>query len=131
MTGDNTDGVDPRFVPIVDMVHRTGAVDFQIRLCEEGDPPVWVAVVTHRVDGDGRPVSDGGRLHLECAAAMDPYHAVYRLAELLVDGGTCAHCGRPTGLHDDIDPMPLSAALCWYAWDPELATFRRHCEGQT
>lgn len=68
----------------------------------------------------------------DCAAAFDPMSAVFRLAELLVDGGTCAHCHRIAGV--DFDPIgasPMDTLVCYSRWDPELATFRRNCEGQT
>jgi hypothetical protein len=54
---------------------------------------------------------------------------VLRLCAQVVDGGRCTHCRRPTGLSEDLDAMPLDRLVCWYQWDPELATFRRGCEG--
>lgn len=109
---------DPRLLAAVDMIGRTGAKEFQIRYSDEEEPVVWFAVATYD-DGKG-----------ETDASLNPVMAVLRLAERLVDGGQCTHCGRPTGLDpDSIDTMPLDQLVCWYQFDPELATFRRGCEG--
>jgi hypothetical protein len=111
---------DPRFIAAVDLIGRTGAKSFAIRYTDDEPPVVWAAVAEY---GDGRA---------EAAGALHPIVAVLRLAELLVDGGQCTHCGRPTGLDvDSIDTMPLDTLVCWYQFDPELATFRRGCEGDT
>ncbi|MCU1679223.1 MAG: hypothetical protein JWM93_3981 [Frankiales bacterium] len=111
---------DPRFVAAVDLIGRTGAVDFQIRYCDEDPPVVWIAVASYR---------NGEQQVQEAAAAMRPVEAVFRLCAQLIDGGTCAHCGRGTGFHEDVDTLPAHELVCWYQWDPELATFRRGCEG--
>jgi hypothetical protein len=108
---------DPRFVAAVDLIGRTGAKQFQIRYSGDEQPVVWAAVVIY---GDGA----------EAAGALHPTVAVLRLAELLVDGGQCTHCRRPTGLDpDSIDRLPFDDVVCWYQFDPELATFRRGCAG--
>jgi hypothetical protein len=106
---------DPRFAPTVELIGRTGAEEFQIRFSEEELPVVWVAAARW---GE----------HWECAGAMDPVRAVFRLADTVIDGGKCTHCARPTGFTPDFDPMPMPEQICWYQWDPELATFRRGCE---
>jgi hypothetical protein len=110
---------DPRLIAAVDLIGRTGAKSFAIRYSDDEQPVVWSAVADY---GDGRA---------EAAGALHPLVAVLRLAELLIDGGTCTHCGRPTGVHTDRVPesMPLDQFVCWYQFDPELSTFRRGCEG--
>jgi hypothetical protein len=109
---------DPRFVPAVDMLGRTGADEFQIRFCDEGRPVIWMAAARW-----------GKRW--EAAAAMDPVLAVFRLCDEVVDGGICTHCKRPTGFAPDLDAMPLDKLVCWYQFDPELTTFRRGCADGT
>lgn len=56
-----------------------------------------------------------------------------RLCEQLIDGGTCAHCYQLTIFDENPSDGPfddlLSMMGCVYAWDPELSTFRRSCEG--
>jgi hypothetical protein len=107
--------VDPRLPAAVELIGRTGSEGFQLRYCDEEKPVVWLALAEY---GD----------HWEVAAAMAPGTAIFRLCEQLVDGGKCTHCGRPTGVTFDFDPMPVPESVCWYQWDPELATFRRGCE---
>jgi hypothetical protein len=109
--------LEQRMLAAVDLIGRTGAGSFQLRYSDDEEPVVWMAVAQH---GE----------HYEAAASTHPVRAVLRLAELLIDGGMCTHCGRPAGLEpDDIDAMPLDALVCWYQYDPELHTFRRGCEG--
>ena len=125
-------GLDPRFIAAVDLVRRTGAQEFQVRYQDDEQPVVWVAVARHRkLDGVPVPADAPGEDHWEAAGAIGPYLAVMRLAETLVDGGTCAHCARPAGVVDDPGPMPLADTVCWYQYDPEMKTFRRSCEGET
>lgn len=107
---------DPRMIPAVEMLRRTGAEEFQIRYCEEEQPVIWMAV--------GRW---GGRW--ETGAGMEPLTAVFRLCDQVIDGGQCMHCKRTTGFVPDLDTPPLDDLVCWYQWDPELVTFRRGCEG--
>lgn len=129
-----TDADDPRLIAAVDLIGRTGAQSFAIRYSDDEQPLVWIALAEHVIGAEGRPVEPGtvGSCNVhEVAAALDPLLAVLRLAEQLVDGGTCTHCQRPTGLELDLETMPLDAFVCWYQYDPELATFRRGCEGET
>ena len=107
---------DPRIGPAVDMLGRTGADEFQVRYCEEERPIVWIAAARWED-------------RWECAAAINPLRAIFRLCDQVIDGGTCQHCHRPTGFAPDLDPMPLEPFVCWYQWDPELRTFRRGCSG--
>jgi len=129
------DSADPRWVPAVDMVRRTGARAFQIRYCEEEEPTVWMALAMHGVVG-GRPVPNGGQETWTVGAGMSPTQALLNLCDNLIDGGQCQHCGRPSGFSPDFDVIQLDEeagieAICWYKFDPELGTFRRRCEGQT
>lgn len=106
---------DDRFVAAVDLLGRTGALEFQIRHSPEDEPPItWTAL---------------GRWDKtwECAASMRPLDAVFRLCDQVMDGGQCTHCHRPTGFEPDIDPMPLSQFVCWYQWDPSTKSFQRGC----
>jgi len=99
------------------MIGRTGSTGFQMRYDDEQDPVVWVAVALYK---KGR---------WECAAGPGPVEATLRLCEHLMDGGRCAHCGRPSGFNPDFDAtMPLEPLVCWYQWDPERKTYRRGCE---
>jgi hypothetical protein len=112
--------LDPRAAAGVKMIGRTGATSIQIRYQDDEQPVVWMAV------GEWT----GGRQ--EVGAGFDPTRAVLRLCEQVIDGGQCAHCHRPTGFEpDQLDTMPFDPLVCWYQWDPELATFRRGCEGDT
>jgi len=105
---------DPRLPAAVAMLGRTGAAEYQTRYCDEQKPTVWIAAARW------------GK-HWEAAAAMDPVTATFRLCDQVIDGGMCKHCNRPTGFSPDLDPLPLGEHVCWYQWDPELATFRRGC----
>jgi ribosomal protein S12 methylthiotransferase accessory factor YcaO len=114
-----------RYVALVDMVRRCGARTYRIEhTVEENGPVIWVAVAETR--WEKRPVVFG--------AGLDPVRATYALAAELVDGGTCAHCARISGieaLDADVDTEPFSGPvpICWYRFDPELRTYRRECEG--
>lgn len=110
--------LDPMFLAGVEMIRRSGAIEFQIRHQDDEDPTVWIAIAHIK-----HPEADGW----EAAAALHPTAAVLRLCAELVDGGKCVHCGRPTGFTEDFDGMPSEATICWYAYDPELRTFRRGC----
>jgi hypothetical protein len=99
----------------VDLLGRTGAAEVRIWYCDEEKPPVvWICAG----QWSGR---------WQCAAAMGPLGAVFRLCDEVIDGGACTHCHRPTGFTPDLDAMPMDDLVCWYQWDPELATFRRGC----
>jgi hypothetical protein len=123
-------GLPPQAMAGVDLIRRVGALQFQIRYSDDEQPAIWVAVAGFNLN-HGRPVpaKQKGKLHWESASALDPTIAILRLCESLIDGGTCQHCQRPTGFTPDLDRMPLDELVCWYQFDPELATFRRGCEG--
>jgi hypothetical protein len=113
---------NPRLRAAAELVGRTGAKQLQIRRCEEEQPTVWLAVACY---GEIVGVWQVG-------AGNEPLVAVLDLCNKLLDGGKCTHCHRPTGLSDDFGEwgqMPMEDRFCWYKWDPELATFRRSCEG--
>jgi hypothetical protein len=127
------DSDDPRWVPAVDLVRRTGAREFQIRYCEEEEPVVWLALAMH-LTRDGRPVAEDGKETWSVGSGFTPSAALFALCDSLLDGGTCQHCGRPTGFIPDnerqVDEELGAPFVCWYRWDPELRTFRRKCEGE-
>jgi hypothetical protein len=109
---------DPKFLAAVDLIRRTGAAAFKLRHYSEKDKPkiVWVACVTYP---DGKAEVD---------ASQNALSAVLRLAERLLDGGQCQHCGRPSGLDpDSLDRMPVDEFVCWYQFDPGSAKFIRGC----
>lgn len=126
----NDHTLDPKFIAGVELIQRTGAKDFRVGWSDEDDgpPTVWYAVATYK-----RPAGTPRWTPGEAAAALDPVRAVLRLCEQLIDGGTCAHCHRPTIFDDNPTDTPIDDLLdamgCVYAWDPELKTFRRGCEG--
>jgi hypothetical protein len=100
-----------------------GAKEFRIGYSDEedGEPVVWYATASF-----SRP---GGVYH-DATAAMDPLAAAFRLVELFCDGGTCTHCAKPTGVvMEPGHSMPGQRMVCWFAYDPEMHTFRRGCEG--
>lgn len=109
---------DPRFLAAVDFVPRLGASTFGIRYQDDQEPVIWCAAVEF----------PGGAA--EAAGALTPLLAVTRLLDLLVDGGHCKHCNRPTGITFDWQhTMPLDNLVCWYQYDPETKAIRRGCEG--
>jgi hypothetical protein len=117
-----------RVVAAIDMIGRMGGKFFEIRYCDGHDddplePVVWIA----RARWESK-----GRYIWQATGACDPWRAIFRLLEVTLDGGTCTHCGKPTGV-DESPPSDMLIAtesmICWYRFDPELATFRRSCEG--
>lgn len=110
---------DPRIVAAIMLIERAGAQGFQLRYSDDNEPLVWMAL------GEWAYGWDVG-------AGRTPVDAAMRLLSQTVDGGQCAHCGRPTGVTDDwrVD-MPLADQVCWYVYDPETERFRRSCEGET
>ena len=125
--------LDPKALAGVDLLRRTGAKEFQIRYSDDEQPVVWLAVAGYR--GERRNPITGKSTsaeHFEAAGAMDPTTAIMRLCEQLIDGGLCRHCHRRTIFNADAEPGELLDAVgCVYAWDPELKTFRRNCEGDS
>ena len=107
----------------VDLLGRTGASGVQIRYSDDESPVVWFVVAEYGPDV------------WETAAGRDPVEALIRCASQVVDGGTCRHCNLPAVVETDWEnPLDVFANrigfdLCAYTYDPELATFRRSCEG--
>jgi hypothetical protein len=118
---------DPRLPALVTLIGHTGATQFETRFSEgeaDGEPTVWMSIATfHLADGDT----------FEVAAGANPFESTVRLAEVLIDGGTCRHCQRPSALEPDPEADNLTSFLvngvfCFYEWDPELELYRRSCE---
>lgn len=119
---------------LIDLIGRTGVRDFEIRH-DAGDGPaprmVWMAIVS---------AADGTQG--DCAASFHPVEATRRLAEQIIDGGLCTHCGQLTMIDCDpfggsFDPIAKKMGdvvgmpgICHYRLDPETKRFRRSCEGQ-
>ena len=124
------DAQDPRLVAAVKLVRRTGARTFTLRYSDDEEPTVWMAV-GEWLWRDGGPVAKDGETRYEVAAALTPLVASMRLLDQIVDGGTCAHCGKTTAVSDNWQaPTLLDEHICWYVYDPELQEFRRSCEGE-
>lgn len=105
---------------VADLVGRTGAADFSIEHheVEQGGMTSWLCYVRYQ------------RGAWEVCAAPDPATAAVRLAEALVDGGQCAHCGRPTAVDVNwLNPLPSGADAPWcaYVYDPSTRRFVRGC----
>jgi hypothetical protein len=126
--------IDPRFIAGTALIGRTGAQTFRIGYSDpdDGEPTVWYAVATWRTMTAGPTVHLNGA---EAAGGLSPVRAVMRLCEKIIDGGTCTHCHQMTIFDDNPGDSPFDTLLaemgCVYAWDPELQTFRRGCEGDT
>lgn len=118
---------DPRFLAVVDMVRRTGCAEFQLRYSDDEEPTVWMAVARYRRGADGRPQSTGEINAFDAGAGADPYMAVCRLLDQVVDGGACVHCGRPTGFSPDPDSLPMGDFVCWYQYDPSTEKIVKGC----
>lgn len=125
MTVDRLD--DPRFTGAIDVLRRTGMKEFQIRYSDDEEPVVWFAVASYTVR-NGKMVSGGKINYHETAAAFDPVAAVFRLCDEVVDGGQCAHCGRPAGFQPKPEAMPMDTLICWWVWDPETTKFVQGCQ---
>jgi len=107
---------DPRFAATIDLLTRIGAIDVQIRYCEEQQPLIWMVVAEFKVEDD--PVYRVG-------AGLDPVQAAFGLADELISGWFCAHCHRPSAFQPYAG-MPDSI-YCLYQWQPELGAFERAC----
>lgn len=105
---------DDRMTAAVDLIGRTGAAEFQLRYSDDEQPVIWMAAARWKD-------------RWEAAGAMSPQRAVFRLAETAIDGGTCQHCGRPSGFEPSGDPMPLDNLVCWYQYDPGARKFAKGC----
>lgn len=113
---------EPFFLACVDMIGRSGAKTWELRYSEpehKGSPVVWVAIAGYTTGGKWAHL-------VECS--LNPTQAAFKLLEEALDGGTCQHCEKPAGITEHFRGMPVPEAICWYQFDPELATFRRGCE---
>jgi hypothetical protein len=117
---------DPRWMPAVELLRRTGAREFQLRFSDDQDPLVWIALCRHGTE-NGRPIRKGGKTVWTAAAGLTPTAALFRLCDELIDGGTCQHCRRPSGFHAEPGAAPRVPGVCWYRWDPRSETFARSC----
>jgi hypothetical protein len=113
-------------IAIVDMLERTGSVNFMLRYCDEDKPTVWMALAEY----DGEHIAAGEKFQV--AAAMHPIQAAFRLLESLVDGGRCTHCDRTTGVtlttNDNSNlPKPIDSLVCWFVYDEQQQSFIRDC----
>lgn len=118
---------DPRFMAVLDMVRRTGAREVQIRYSDDEEPTVWMVVARYHRGKDGRPKPSGALNAWDAGAGQDPFTAVCRLLDQVVDGGTCTHCLRPTGFSPDADDLPLADHVCWYQYDPSTQKIVKGC----
>jgi hypothetical protein len=128
--------MDPRMTAGIDLLRRTGAKQVQLRYSDDEEPTVWMAVVEWRVDPSrGVPVAEGEvespQVGYDAAAAVgSPVLAVLRLCERVISGPSrCVHCQCPARFDATLEDHVGDEEFCWYQWDPELATFRRGCEG--
>src|SRR5687768_878013 len=128
---------DPRFKAGLEMLRRTGAHEVDIRYQDDKEPLVWLVGARWKLLR-GKPVDQHtpGVTTWDFAAGLNPLSALLRLLEEKIDGGSCAWCHRPTWFERDLpEGSPFddlaTAAFCVYAWDPELSTFRRGCEGDS
>jgi hypothetical protein len=103
----------------VKLLYRTGAQTYRAGYSDpdDGEPTVWYACA----------VWPSGRA--DAGAGLNPLTATLHLCEQVIDGGECTHCGQVTMFAADADDRILNRLGCVYAWDPELSTFRRGCEG--
>lgn len=122
---------DPRFLPAVDMLRRTGVRAFQVRWSDDEEPIVWFCVGQYSIGEGGKPQGEGELNHWESASGHDPMEALLRLIERVMDGGVCVHCHRPAMFVATLDdsPSPFDPLVCITSWDPELSVYRRDCEG--
>jgi hypothetical protein len=107
----------------IEMLGRTGAIDFQMRYSDDEYPTIWIAASSWM-----RHINDQNLRLYETASALNPEQAIFRLCSQVMDGGECTHCHRPTGFDEEHLDMPMSEIVCWYLYDPELKKFRRSCE---
>lgn len=107
--------IDPRMMAGLDMLGRTGMTEAQIRYSDDEEPTVWFVVARFED-------------RYEVAADLEPTRAMLKLCEQIIDGGTCTHCHKPTGIIVDDDGVPPIPLVCWYTYDAESKSFKRGCE---
>jgi len=107
---------DDKFAAAVRLLGHTGAEQFQLRWSDEDKPPVSFTAVARW----------GNRW--ECAGAMNPLLAAFRLCDQVIDGGQCTHCKKPTGFISDDGDTIMNQFVCWFQWDPSTKKFMRGCD---
>lgn len=115
---------DERIVAGTEMLGHLGSSSFEMRYSEpelKNSPTVWIAIA--HFDNFAAPPPP------QVAAGLAPLHALEKLLENLIDGGTCQHCGKPTLFYKEHTEMTEIALFCAYVYDPELKKYRRGCEG--
>lgn len=114
-------GTEPRIVAARQLLTEFGVkhFDYGITTTAEGQFVVWATGTWPNGEA-------------EVGAGMDALTAVLRLCGEVIDGEACPHCDSPMLFTEDLNGVDLleSAGACVYAWDPELLTFRRSCEGE-
>lgn len=123
---------DPRFVAAVDLLGRSGARQVSIRYCDEEEPLVWIAAAMWETGARTVHGDISGNVW-QAAGSTEPWKAMMNLLETVLDGGECQHCHKPTSVDDGPEDKllhELNPLVCFYRFDPELATFRRMCEGK-
>lgn len=119
--------MDPRFLPAVDVVKRTGAREFQMRWSDDEHPTVWIATAGYS-SIDGTPRSTGKINAWKIGAGLDPLRALFALCDSVVDGATCAHCGRPAGFIAATQETIGDRVICWWLWDAETNRYVQQCQ---
>jgi len=123
-----------------ELVLRTGADSVEIRMSEpieehldvEGHdcPYVFLAVACYaaRAARTGYPVKPGKQV-IQAGAGQHPLLALHSLLDILIDGGVCKSCGRPTAvLHDpDEEAGLLLLTCCIWRYSPADAAYLRDC----
>lgn len=125
-------GEDPRIPAAITLLGNTQARGVSIGYVDPEDEPgleaiVWYAQASWTTTRNG----EAGRMY-HAGGGMTPWEALYGLLEKVMDGGTCAHCGKTAGVEEDFSALlPLPEHVCWWVFDPETKLFRRSCEGET
>ncbi len=122
---------DPLMKACLDLLPRMGVTGIQVRWSDDEKPMIWMVVAVFAADSPLARAQGVTQETYEVGSALSPARAAYRLVEQLLDGSQCQACGRPAGITEDFDgAMPLSDAICWWRFDPELSVFRRGCSGE-
>lgn len=106
----------------------------QIRFVDDPEPVIWCCVTTHYLDEAGMPTNDtNNRLVVEAAAGWTVGIALKRLAETLIDGGQCRHCGRRSALVNDVDDVPtfMQQVACLVHWSEREQRYALTCQEAT
>lgn len=116
---------------MIDLIACTGSTDFQLRWSDDETPAVYMAVARYPKRSAIPSIGAAGKSlrmkHLaETAAALDPILAIFRLCELLIDGGQCTTCRQPTVMLDSSD-QPIEG-LCGRRYN-RAGGFVRTCDG--